>query len=55
MLTHQSKRQILALSVITTILTIVLPTVDLEGVALADLPGGYAGGRRNVIGAPPAG
>jgi hypothetical protein len=38
MLTHQSETQILALSDITAILTIALPTVDLEGVGIANLP-----------------
>ena len=38
MLTHQSKRRVLTISVIVAILTIVLPTVDLESVGLVDLP-----------------
>lgn len=38
MLTHQSKRPVLAIPAIVAILTIVLPTVDLESVGLVDLP-----------------
>ena len=38
MLTQQSKRRVLTISVIVAILTIVLPTVDLESVGLVDLP-----------------
>ena len=38
MLTHQSKTQILALSAITAILTIVLPTLTSKALGIADLP-----------------